>query len=638
MAAANAISRIPSLIGRLGSLPARLVGPIFTKELRVSSRRRRNFVLRSAYLAALTVFVALIWLATVKWSAYGSHAYRITHMEQAGQIIVTSVVCFQFCAVLLVTVIMLSTSISEEVYRRTLGVLMTTPINSFQVVVGKLLSKMLQLILLLAMSLPLLAVVRVLGGVPWAYVVAGLCITLTTALFFAAVTMFFSILFRRAFVSILLSLGTLAVLYLGAPLIVVLLLSAADMDSRRAVQPLLSLLVHYNPFVALGVCTGLVFEPRVPAFFGAFHWWVVCIVSLGLSAGVLAACVAMVRRVALRQAVGATGAGPTSSPETAKIAPPPVVAGLAAVSPPRPQAPPAPPPRPAQARDRIRTVTGSPIVWRELRARSLRRKLLLQIFLGIGGALLLLIYLLVAFIDNGFRDDNVHAAFICAFVVIGAMTTLVLSATSITSEKEANSWEILLCTTLSDWHILGGKMVGILRKCLPVWLLPIGHALLFMTIGLAHPILLPHLFLIVISVVGLFTGTGLYFGVRFKRTTTAVVLNLAVGLTLWAAVPLLLALATEALPRRAFRNNLRELTEYTLNANPVYQAGLVTERVTGRRAAATSLDQVRYHWDGAGYLDPAETTAHLLVCTTGYLGIGLAFAWLAKRRLRKKAF
>ena len=41
--------------------PSRLTGPIFDKELRVSSRRRRNYVLRSAYLLVLVVFVVGAW-------------------------------------------------------------------------------------------------------------------------------------------------------------------------------------------------------------------------------------------------------------------------------------------------------------------------------------------------------------------------------------------------------------------------------------------------------------------------------------------------------------------------------------------------------------------------------------------------
>src|SRR4030042_6235539 len=42
-----------------------LTGPIFDKELRVSSRRRRNYVLRFLYILLLTVFIGVAWLAVV---------------------------------------------------------------------------------------------------------------------------------------------------------------------------------------------------------------------------------------------------------------------------------------------------------------------------------------------------------------------------------------------------------------------------------------------------------------------------------------------------------------------------------------------------------------------------------------------
>ena len=122
-----------------------LTGPIFDKELRVSSRRRRNYVLRSAYLSLFTIILVFVWLEEVRY--LGSAAYRISRMARAGQTITLFIVWFQFCATQLIAVIMLSTSISDEIDNRTLGLLMTTPINSFQVVMGKLFSKLLQIIL-----------------------------------------------------------------------------------------------------------------------------------------------------------------------------------------------------------------------------------------------------------------------------------------------------------------------------------------------------------------------------------------------------------------------------------------------------------------------------------------------------------
>ena len=293
---------------------------------------------------------------------------------------------------------------------------------------------------------------------------------------------------------------------------------------------------------------------------------------------------------------------------------------------------------PPVQRPRIRPVTGSPVVWRELHARWMRRKLLLRILLCVGFALLLLIYGLVATIDDAFGENEVHAVFLCAFVILGILSTAVLAATSITSEKEANSWEILLCTTLGDGHILLGKAVGIARRCLPVWLLPVAHVLLFMALGLTHAVLLGHLLIIVIGLIGLLAGAGLYMGVRFRRTTTAVILNLTVALTLWAGLPLLTALDAEALPRDSLRSEMRDLTEYVVDANPVYQVGLVTERVSGHHRGTRDLRGLSYYWEGAGRGDLAETTVYLLAYAGAYLALGALFAWRAKCRLRRRIF
>ncbi|MHC4527138.1 MAG: ABC transporter permease subunit, partial [Planctomycetota bacterium] len=148
-----------------------LTGPIFDKELRISSRLRRNYLIRSAYVMLLTLTVVSAWLSLMMSGGGTSLAFKISRSAEIGKGVILAITWFQFLAGQLVAVIMLSNSISDEIRRGTLDVLMTTAINSFQIVVGKVLSKLLQLILLLAVSLPLLAVVRVFGGMSWEYVV-----------------------------------------------------------------------------------------------------------------------------------------------------------------------------------------------------------------------------------------------------------------------------------------------------------------------------------------------------------------------------------------------------------------------------------------------------------------------------------
>jgi ABC-type transport system involved in multi-copper enzyme maturation permease subunit len=282
--------------------PTWLTGPIFDKELRVSSRRRRNYVLRFAYLAILTVFVVLVWTSMVRLQ--GTGAYRISRMSEAGLAIITTIIMFQFIATQLIAVVMLSTSISDEIYNRTLGVLMTTPINSFQIVMGKLFSKLLQLILLLAISLPLLAIVRVFGGVPWGYVLSSLCITLTAVIFAGSLSLYFSIKGRRAYAVILKTLFSLGVLYLFIPTMLGLALRKLLFSGPGSPNTFFSVLMLPNPFIAMQFNTMMMMSPRMPGGMPFFSWPIHCVVMLGASAFLLAWSVKIVRRVALRQATG----------------------------------------------------------------------------------------------------------------------------------------------------------------------------------------------------------------------------------------------------------------------------------------------------------------------------------------------
>ncbi|MHC4580775.1 MAG: ABC transporter permease, partial [Planctomycetota bacterium] len=274
-----------------------LAGPIFEKELRVSSRRKRNYLLRSAYLALLMVFVAYAYMMTIRSGRSGSQVYLLSRMPEIGKYIVTTVVWFQFTAVQLIAIVMLSSSISEEVQRRTLGVLMTTPIGSLRIVLGKLLSKLLQLVPILAISMPLLTVVRVFGGVPWDYVLSSLCVTLTAAVLAGSVSLALSAYTRQAHRVIARTALICFLLYAG-PVIVVQLLQI-----RYRVQILSEVTLSYaNPFLVMIYATRRMLA-ALPAVFNV-AWLGHCAIMTGLSASVLILSAISVRRAALRQARG----------------------------------------------------------------------------------------------------------------------------------------------------------------------------------------------------------------------------------------------------------------------------------------------------------------------------------------------
>jgi len=576
-----------------------VTGPIFDKELRVSSRRRRNYVLRFAYVALLTVFLALFWMYTVP--SQGSGLYQSSRMAEAGKTIIAFIIWFQFIATQLLAGIMLSTSVSDEIYNKTLGLLMTTPINSFQVVTGKLLSKLLQLLLLLAISLPLLAIVRVFGGVPWGYIVSGLCVTLTTVLFIGSLSLLFSIFSRRAYVVIILGILTVGVLFALLPVLAAMFLYPYVSDSE-----FFSALSYLNPYVLLFFETEGMAAARAVGPVGGWRWPVQCIVSLGASCFLLFLSMLMVRRAGLRQATGQLGASARKRrPKTSDLG----VGGEERVS---GRAP--------------RRVKGSAILWKELRSPLFgRRKIAFAIVIAMGLILLFSTYAFFADHD-ALGEDGVHILYGVIFMGMGTLFTIIIPATCITSEKESRAWPLLLATTLSEWQILFGKFAGIVRRCLPIWCVLFGHIILFTIARIIHPIALFQVGMVVAGLVVFLSGTGLYFSSRFKHTTTAVIVNFALAGVVWALLPLLMSLTTAI-----------EVVDWNvvgsyLDTNPFVHLVVIIDATTSRGGRND------YYWLEYGGRGVLAATIWILICMLGYMLLGLLFAWRAKCRLRRNIF
>ena len=600
-----------------------LTGPIFDKELRVSSRRKRNYTLRLIYVILLTFFIAIAWLSVVK--SEGSSAYQKSRLALAGKTIVTTIVTFQFIATQIIAVIMLSTSISDEIYHRTLGLLMTTPIGSFQIVMGKLFSKLLQIILLLAISLPMLAIVRIFGGVPWNYVLSSLCITLTAVIFAGSFSLYFSINNRRAYVVIIKTVFTLGVLFFFIPLITTALLrplwlSATMFKNPATMLPLLIALIHVNPFGAMSVNTAMMISPAAaamlpfaPTGISIFYWPIHCMLMLGASALLIAMSVKVVRKVALRQAVGQIESvtNRTRARKSKKFsrrgAGQPELPGV------------------------IRRVAGSPVLWREIRAPMIQgaegRNSIIGLSIAII-ALLITYWTCKKYMDEAFTQMS----YVLMFTVIGSVFTIVLSATSITSEKEARSWPILLATSMDDWQILMGKAIGVFCRCLPIWLFMAGHILLFICLKYIHPVAILHMPIFATGLIVFLTGAGLYFSARFKRTTSAVLASFGLALVLWVVLPALLGLAS------VFTQDYNIVGDF-ISANPAAQITILMNGAAGKWNAQAGFSNLNFNWPGGSSWHKVwPTTGLVIIYMLIYTAAGVLFAWRAKCRFRRNVF
>ena len=181
-----------------------------------------------------------------------------------------------------------------------------------------------------------------------------------------------------------------------------------------------------------------------------------------------------------------------------------------------------------------------------------------------------------------------------------------------------------------------GKAAGVFRRCLPIWLFLACHIILFAGVGFIRPIAILQTGLLVLWIVLFLNGTGLYFSSRFKKTTTAVVMNMGLAIFLWAIMPLLLALMIPAGLVFDYRDK-DSLLEHYVTGNPIVQVVVIMDGGAGANNAGKSWDKLSYDWPG-GNSSLAVTNRILFKSAGVYCCAGLLFAWFAKNRFRRVVF
>jgi ABC-type transport system involved in multi-copper enzyme maturation permease subunit len=477
---------------------------------------------------------------------------------------------------------------------------MTTPITAFQIVVGKLVGGLFQTVLLLAVSLPLLVLVRVFGGVPWEFVVAGLCLTLATTLFAGSLSLCFSMGSRRAYWVVLETLVALFVLFVAIPWIG----ETAGLWSEAKLLD--SPLGWINPYPALmEESNWLTYTPASAA--NPHHYCRdSCLALLAGSALLVAASVLMIRRVALREL--------SSEGRISRRARRSKTAATGTEG----------------AAGTIRRVRGSPVVWRELRTRLMPSRRY-----AAWGTILVVGLMVAGYVAAGANigTGDFQSASALVLVALGLVTTAVVAATGITSEKEAGSWPILLATPLGRDHILLGKAAGVARRSLPAWMLLGAHAVFCVAAGYMHPMVGLLLAVISFGAAVFLTGSGLFFGAVCRRTTTAVILNLALALAVWVAGPYLAMEAHSVIPEGA------PYAEASLCAHPWLQVAVVTERVSPPPNGDFHTESgLSFRWPPPINTAGVAVTEFIVVGTAAlHAYLGLALAALAGVRMRRAA-
>jgi ABC-type transport system involved in multi-copper enzyme maturation, permease component len=166
------------------------------KELRGRMRGRRAFVILTIYLLLLGGFAWMVELIMERnaSSGFGTATYAGASI---GQGIFAALLMLETLQVAFLAPSATAGAISLEREKQTLELLVVTPISSIAIVLGKLLSALVYVWLLIAASIPLTAVVFVYGGVAPDDVLRGYIVLIVTALGLGSFGLFCSSLVKR---------------------------------------------------------------------------------------------------------------------------------------------------------------------------------------------------------------------------------------------------------------------------------------------------------------------------------------------------------------------------------------------------------------------------------------------------------
>lgn len=423
--------------------------PICMRLIQGGSRRVRHLYIRAGYLGVMIVVLLLALLGSV--SAVGAPSVR--DLASGGAAMFQIVSYLQVILICLLAPVFMAGAIAQEANPRTWDILLTTPLNSLQIVLGNLFGRLFFIIALLFSSLPLFAVTQYFGGVPGHAIFSSYAIAGASALLVAAIAITLSVT-RTA--------GRRAVFLFYITVVMYLFVTyAIDLQLRQPVGPgaqeaLTTVITPLNPFLSLEVL--LYSNTYVPHdFTGEATTWLTGLwMSRPISAFIWLCVWTSVILIAFSTIrVRAIGAKTGSLPWYRRML------GLGAKG--GGERPP-------------RTVGHNPVAWREAVARGKTLPAIVGRWgfaaLGVLAALVLLTMFHTGLLD-GPRLQMAVASIVGAEIVIITLAALNMSATAVSREREDGGLDIILTTPIQPGPYLAGKLRGLIQFLLPMLLVPI---------------------------------------------------------------------------------------------------------------------------------------------------------------------
>ena len=231
------------------------IAAIGVKELRGRMRGRRAFAIITIYLVLLGGFALMAERLVESNASNGFGGTSAFASAQIGQGIFAALLMLMTLQVVFLAASATAGAISLEREKQTLELLIATPISSLAIVVGKLLSALVYVFLLIAASIPLMAVVFVYGGVGPEDVLRGYIVLVATALGLGSFGLLCSTLVKRTTAATAITIFGVLAVTIGTIFVLGFWQAIGRFDENGNRQGLFGIrspviLAYLNPFVA----------------------------------------------------------------------------------------------------------------------------------------------------------------------------------------------------------------------------------------------------------------------------------------------------------------------------------------------------------------------------------------------------
>jgi len=567
-----------------------IFGPILFYDLLGTARRGRYVIVRCLYIAALAVMLFVLYAT---WFGRGGHLFAMVVSERIDRQDVAAFndsffqmyMAVQFLVIVFLTPGITASAVAEEKDRKTLEYLLATDLSSHEIILGKLMSRLAYMGLVLLTGLPVLSLLQLLGGVDPSLLLAGFAATGLTMLSLAALSILNSVYATKPRTAIVLT-------YVQAVVYFALTTASLWVWDPGAMPGVVQWLCGGNAYVGVqelraavmkssNVLPGVGSGNYIPVLgavllrYVAFHLTVTVVCLLGSLLGL--------RLWSRWQASGRSRK-----------------AYVIAIT-----------------QRRLPRVSGRPMLWKELHSEPLFRlgqAAQIIITTGVIVGLIFGAFVLISVVAVGLMMGNVAQSMNSTVRIMGTtlacvmvLGTAVRAAGAISGERDRQTLDTLLTTPIENQAIVGskwwGSVLGVRKAgvCLLIlWLVGAG------TGGLS-PLALPLLGLALFVYLGFAASLGLWFSLRCRTTLRATIWTLVtllgVGFGHWLLTfcfsPLLL-LGSQQPPLRAYRYDPRPPWQRALADAQTYS---LTPPLTLSAFAFTNKELKSATLQGYGYDD-----------------------------------